>query len=100
MPLKLLVLIVLVSILTFPGGPDPLPPVSGHFGGIYRPRPGRAPRKNPFQLDKWGFTPHLAKFEWIFKGDAAGALLGYGDISPQNGRETGVEGRDLPGRLR
>ena len=72
MPLKLLVLIILVPILTFPGSRDPLPPVSGHFGRDIRPRPGRAPRKNPFQLDKWGFTPHLAKFEWIFKGGAAG----------------------------
>ena len=58
------------------------------------------PRKNPFQLDKWGFTPHLAKLEWIFKGGAAGALLGYGDISPKLVGKRGLEGQDLPGRLR
>ena len=103
MPLKLLVLILLGVILTFPGSRGPLPPVSGHFGRDIRPRPGRAPRKNPFQLDKWGFTPHLAKFEWIFKGGAAGARAGAAGIwayIPPKWPEPGVEGWDFPGRLR
>ena len=37
---------------------------------------GGAPRKTPFQLDKWGFTPHLAKFEWVFKGARGRAGVG------------------------
>ena len=83
MPLKPLVYILLAGVFGGPARSGSVHPVFGPFLGIYRhtpaaprPRPGRAPRKNPFQLDKWGFTPHLAKFEWVFKGARGRAGVG------------------------